>query len=305
MLDLLNRERSSKDRKWIAAALGKVRWTAARLQPLRNIYTIESLVRSLNDSEPYIVRCIVIALGKLRHPKALDPLICALQHYNPDVRKHTAAALGKSKHPKAVSALISILKDNNSEVREQAILALESIGDLQAVPFLIEILYLPNHRLYARLMRWIRNIFWRKPKIFQLKHSSNSSVRCRAATALGELGDLRATKVLSRALSDPDDDVKERAIVSLGKIGGLKAVEVLVQALNRSNRGVKKEAVEALKKIGTRRTLIEIVKSSADLYDPDIHSLIRILMIRANVSVQYKPLVIYPMKGRRIHLPPS
>ena len=307
LIDFLNRETNSKDRKWISAAIGRVKWTTESLKGLRNGQVLEDLIQALADSDAYVVRWIVIALGKLRHPKAVDPLISTLKHHNRDVRKHAAVALGKLRHPKAVDPLISTLRDRSNEVREQAVVALERIGDSRAVLPLIEILSLSDDRSNFLLSRLLKRILWKKSKIIQSVNSSNSSdssIRCRAATALGELRDSRAVKVLARALTDSSSDVRERATVALGQIGGLQALKVLVQALSHSDRGVKKESVEALKRIGTRKALTRILESPyIDPYEPDISSLIRTLTIQINANSQEnKPIIIYHIRGIKMRL---
>ena len=49
-------------------------------------------------------------------------------------------------------------------------------------------------------------------------NDSNSSVRCYAADALGEIGDPRAVDPLNDALEDEDGDVREAATEALEKI---------------------------------------------------------------------------------------
>ena len=43
-------------------------------------------------------------------------------------------------------------------------------------------------------------------------------IRCRAAEALGKIGDSKATEALILSLHDPDNSVKEEAITALGRI---------------------------------------------------------------------------------------
>jgi len=47
-----------------------------------------------------------------------------------------------------------------------------------------------------------------------------AEVRAKAAWALGEIEDPRATEALSKAMKDDNDEVRRMAIWALGQIGG-------------------------------------------------------------------------------------
>ncbi|BAY46069.1 hypothetical protein SAMD00079811_36760 [Scytonema sp. HK-05] len=344
LINALKHEGNNEDRRWIAAALGKIKWAAKDLKNHRNTQIVESLIHTLNDSDSYVRRWIAVTLGKIRHSKAVEPLIGALSDQDISVRKHVAIALGRICDPKAVVALVNVIKDRDNEVREQAILALARIGDPRATKALISALSSPDNNFRMGAAAVLGKMQWgiyvivqtfnkiRIPRILPVFPSltspsrnfqvlppitlrktedvqvfsaiiraldpPDSCVRCRAATALGEIGDYEAVKSLVRALVDPNSDVRGRAAAALGKIGSPQAIKALIQALSHPDRGVQKEAVAALKELGTSKVLKSITHSpKIDLYDPDVYTLARILAIKASMSEQKdKFFPVYPTK---------
>ena len=77
-----------EDRRWVAAALGKVKWATVGLSNLRNTQILESLIPDLDDSDSYVRRWIAVAIGRIRDPKAVEALIDALNDRDRNVRKH-------------------------------------------------------------------------------------------------------------------------------------------------------------------------------------------------------------------------
>ena len=77
------------------------------------------------------------------------------------------------------------------------------------------------------------------------------AVRCQAAEALGQLGDLRALEPLLDALKARDDQMRDAAVRGLGELHNAKAVKPLIaKLLYDSNYNVQISAAFALGKIG-------------------------------------------------------
>jgi hypothetical protein len=93
-------------------------------------------------------------------------------------------------------------------------------------------------------------------------------VRERAATALGEIGDVSAVPVLNAALKDSDSTVRRMAAGALGEIGDASAAPALSEALKNSDSTVRLMAASALGKIGDVSTVRAL---SAALKDGDPH----------------------------------
>ena len=77
-----------------------------------------------------------------------------------------------------------------------------------------------------------------------------SSVRQRAAEALGKIGGAAAVAGLIAALSDENWSVRQRAAEALGQIGDAVAVAGLLSALSDEDWSVRRRAAEALGQIG-------------------------------------------------------
>ena len=83
-----------------------------------------------------------------------------------------------------------------------------------------------------------------------LKDQDYSSIRWRAAVALGHRKDPRATTPLIGALSDSNLHVREEAVTALGAIGEPDSVPSLISSLEDPARSVRLRAQAALVKIG-------------------------------------------------------
>lgn len=86
--------------------------------------------------------------------------------------------------------------------------------------------------------------------IHALRDQDYSSIRWRAAIALGHRKDPRATEPLIDALTDSNLHVREEAATALGAIGEPDAVQALISLLEDPARSVRQRAREALVRIG-------------------------------------------------------
>ena len=99
-----------------------------------------------------------------------------------------------------------------------------------------------------------------EPLIQALKYE-NSTVRYKAAVALGELRDNRAVEPLIQALKDNDSIVRENAAVALGELRDNRAVELLIQALQDQNSSVRLDAAFALGRINDTRAVEPLIQT--------------------------------------------
>ncbi|WP_119071418.1 HEAT repeat domain-containing protein [Aggregatilinea lenta] len=83
-----------------------------------------------------------------------------------------------------------------------------------------------------------------------LQHK-NEKIRCAAATALGQLGDVQAVESLIVGLKDESIVVCNEAAAALGQIRDTRAVEPLIAMLNENSYA----AAQALEEIGDPRTI--------------------------------------------------
>ena len=101
-----------------------------------------------------------------------------------------------------------------------------------------------------RRLRDLRNVDWK--------------VRCAAARALGEIGDVRALDGLLLALNDKDGRVQSMVAEALGQIGDAGAVEGLLNVLHDSDEGVRSYAVGALGEIGGPRAVDGLIRALSE-----------------------------------------
>lgn len=89
------------------------------------------------------------------------------------------------------------------------------------------------------------------PLIHALLNAENTTIRWRAAEALGHIGDIDAIDPLINALKDKDNSVKWRAIEALADIGQ-PAIKPLTMAIEDEDEEVRWGAKRALKDIRIR-----------------------------------------------------
>jgi HEAT repeat protein len=83
--------------------------------------------------------------------------------------------------------------------------------------------------------------------IMQALSHKNTSVRRKAAIALGRSKDSRAVDKLILVLDDGDWEIRQAALDALGEIGSSKAVDPVIRALTQRNQSVSSTFVEMLK----------------------------------------------------------
>ena len=143
------------------------------------------------QSGPHELRSSVVdALVETKHPDVTDILLKYLDGADTEFRRSLVSALGKLGDEKAVFPLVSLLEKGDSVAQLQAADALISIGPPSAEP------------------------------LCELLQTSSTSVRRRAARALGEIGNAMAKAPLSELLGREDNpDVIHAAEEALAQIG--------------------------------------------------------------------------------------
>jgi HEAT repeat protein len=91
-------------------------------------------------------------------------------------------------------------------------------------------------------------------------------VRCAAALALGDLGDLEAVDALLKQLDDAHAEARQAAIIALGKLGNRAAVAPLLRALTDGPPDVRFQAARSLAELDPERAFEPLC---AALRDPD------------------------------------
>ena len=102
-----------------------------------------------------------------------------------------------------------------------------------------------------KLMRWRQKYTRVEHVMTELTTHPNWPSRMKAAQALGNIRDSRATAPLIQALGDVVWEVQQSAVEALGKRRDISAIGELIHILESVHRPVRTSAVEALGRIGT------------------------------------------------------
>jgi HEAT repeat protein len=101
--------------------------------------------------------------------------------------------------------------------------------------------------------------------LLKLVEHSDSSVRRRAADALGQIGDSQAIPELLKLVEDSDSSaVRSSAADALGKIGDSQAIPGLLKLVQHSDYSVRWRAADALGKIGDSQAIPGLLKLVED-----------------------------------------
>lgn len=206
------------------------------------------LVKLLNHKEAFVRKSALYALGEIGGEEVHEPIESMLKDKEVDIRALAARLLGKLKSKESINALISALNDENPEVRKFAAWSLGEIKDKKGVI----------------------------PLINALK-DKDSLVRESAIHSLGKIKDERARGPIIHMLLDNDKKVRERAKTTLENVmqewynteDARKQLHDFMKALKDTNSEVRRNAAWALGEIGYKGAITSLIKSLRDK-DPKV-----------------------------------
>jgi HEAT repeat protein len=211
---------ATDDRQTIIDALGK----------LGRARSGDRLISHLKnkDTAPDMAAAVIEALGGLRYPPAVDALLPSLASETDEISNAAIDALGQIGAP-AVEPLIAALKDPKAQVRERAAEALGRIGDARAVEPLIACLKNPEpDQLAADGQDMSTSDESDDQK--KARADEDAHVRQKASEALGKLGP-PAVEPLMACLDEKDPSVRCLAATALGQTHDARAVAPLIAHL--------------------------------------------------------------------------
>lgn len=94
----------------------------------------------------------------------------------------------------------------------------------------------------------------------------DKGMRRRAARAMGEIGDARASPALMAAVRDPDAWVRLDVVRALGKLKTAAALDVLIAELRDENIDIRMEALHALGCTRDKRAVGPLITALGDLH---------------------------------------
>ncbi len=211
------------------------------VEKLKSGRDIEGLIRaSRYGKDPCVRSEAVLALGDLFDGRIVGALGEALNDGDARVRMDAVRALGISRDPRAMEVLGGALKDEDPAIRSLAQKMLIShVHSLKVGPDV--------------------------EGIIGAASSDDRYIRLNAVSALGEVGDERASGALvAICLRDPYYPVRFEAAESLRKVNDKRAVDMLAGALHDRDPAIRLHAAEALGKLGDRRAVSALCAAMKD-----------------------------------------
>lgn len=205
----------------------------------------------------------------------VEPLADALSHENRDVRQSAARLLGESGDPRAVGSLIEALGDEGDVSRISRVL--EEIGDPRACDALWAVV--------ERSLAEGKDLY------------DEDGGACRAALALGALGDDRAIAPLRQMLTDRNAWLDGQAVEVLGKLKDRGAVTLMKERLETISvgyAGLLWSILPALESIGTAEARALVDAHLADFYVPSPPGEISLLLYHKGldgIMAEYRTLL--------------
>jgi HEAT repeat protein len=219
---------------------------AAALADLRDHEAIPALTQALTDPDAEVREEAILALSALDDERVLEPLIDGLKDPEERVRQVAGDALIRWNSPAVARRLVESL--TSPALRRPASELLARMGT-SAVDPLVDLLREGHPELAATVGVTLERLVGRDVFLQRLG-SMDPADRLGAVEALGALGGPEAVEGLTRALSDPNENIRITALRALGDMGDRSAID----AVQRSAQGdplpeVAAAAEEALRKL--------------------------------------------------------
>lgn len=194
----------------------------------------QSLLEAVRHEDPEVVAWAATRLGMRGDDRAVDALCALLGHEEGAVRSAAATAIGLIGSERAMVRLREAVLDADADVAQAAALALARMGDAEATT-----------DACARLKAHLRG--------------GDPEERALAARALGVLGMCDSYDALALALCDPDPGVRGDAATALGQLGDPRATTALAAAgFTDANDLVRESAMRALGRLVTEGAAADV-----------------------------------------------
>ncbi len=188
---------------------------------------------------------------------------------DPEIRADAAMRIGQARASKGVDSLIAVLDDPAEAVRVSAIRALGEIGEPRAVPALLKLADDPLITVRAALCQALTRIAdpTSVPTLGKLLYDVEDSVRLTALYALARIpGDESLELIVSLAIRDQSDEIREHVIKVIGNRGARRAIPNLESALRGEADDVRANAAIVLGDLGDRSSVPALIVALDDPY---------------------------------------
>lgn len=219
--------------------------------------SIPYLVKALESSEPQVRINAVRALGRISDPGVIDPLVSVLVDSDPTIQYEAVDAL-ESRGKESIPTLLIAAEAENPILRSKTIEIIGMIGDPSGIGVVAKALSDPYPEVRTKAVIALRRMAGEEaihliaPKL----DDPSNNVRLMVVFALGDLKDIAAARrALEKALTNPDEQLREYAAQFLGDTGYADTEMALCRALHDKQLRVRWNAAEALGKVGGKHAL--------------------------------------------------
>jgi HEAT repeat protein len=204
----------------VATARRAAWWLGEREDPS----TVDALVTQLRVGHPDVRLAAAWALGEIKDPAAIGPLVELLDAGDPLLREMATLALGETEHPDALRPIVDAF-DDDEELRAAAFWAMGEIPTREAHAARLTAAGVLERGSTRHGEVWTGRLEYGadlghnvSDLVRQLRQSTDTAERRRAAWNLGVVGELDAVDPLLDALRDPDPSVRAMAVWALDEI---------------------------------------------------------------------------------------
>ena len=229
---------------------------------------IQAAVEALRTGEEARRRQVVDELGSARRPEAVPPLLMAVADESWPVRQAAAEHLAAFDPETVLPALESALRDDEDAGARNAAMEIYVKMGTAVVPPLLALLGDADEevRNFAAVMLGsLRDARAVMPLVAALR--SEAWLQYPAITALGEIGDPRATQALLELMDD--ELLRGPVMEALGRLAGREALPHLVPRLYDADAALRNIAIQAVVAIEQRAT------AGGDSLDPEVQAALR------------------------------
>jgi bilin biosynthesis protein len=246
-------------------------------------HLLQQMVECLGDSRGMVrLRCAQ-TLGEIGKPATPFLLEALAHHQNVVVRRAAAKTLTLIADTTAIPTLInSLLNDEDTVVKGSSVGALARIGEA-SVPVLLEILASPeNPESTKGHAAWALAFIGAEAKeqLYREIDSESTEVRSAVVGAIAkasqEQPEEKAFQLLIKALNDRAESVRCEAASALGNLTYKPAIPNLIELLNHPEGESRKAAALALMKIAERDTLNPLQAALARESEATVETIIKL-----------------------------
>ena len=192
-----------------------------------------------------------------------------------------------------ISVFTKAFNDPNTRVRQGAIYALQGFNDVSLVPVFIKALSDPDRNIRQNAIDALEEIEPAAakaavPALTNTLKDTNSHIRKRAATVLGQMGREAESAVpaLGDLLANSELAVVKSAADALRKIGDPSATPALIQAWENGHRDARPAVAQALGEIADPAAVPSLLKTLRESEPPDLRIAAALALYQIDPSKQ-------------------